>query len=63
MKDTILALLFLLVLFVVLPVSILRLRDKIFYSSRKKSPEQVQAWLQAYRERLLHPHKGNLKPK
>jgi hypothetical protein len=43
MKDTILALLFLLVLFVVLPVSILRLRDKIFYSSRKKSPEQVQA--------------------
>jgi hypothetical protein len=55
MKDTILALLFLLVLFVVLPVSILRLRDKIFYSSRKKSLEQVQAWLQAYRERLLHP--------
>jgi hypothetical protein len=55
MKDTILALLFLLVLFVVLPVSILRLRDKIFYSSRKKSLEQVQAWLQACRERLRHP--------
>ena len=60
MKDTILALLLLLALFVVLPVSILWLRDKIFYSSRKKSPQQIQAGWDAYRERLLHPQQANV---
>jgi len=42
MRDPILAILFLLGLFVVLPISILWLRDKIFHSSRKQTPEQVQ---------------------
>lgn len=60
MKDAILAVLFLLALFVLLPVAILWLRDKIFYSSRKRTPEQVQAGWEAYRERLLHPQQTNV---
>jgi SMI1 / KNR4 family (SUKH-1) len=55
MKDAILAILFLLALFVVLPISILWLRDKIFHSSRKQAPEQTQARMDAFRERLVNP--------
>jgi hypothetical protein len=58
MKSTILAILFLLALFVVLPVSILWLRDKIFQSSRKRTPQELQAGWDAYRERLLHPQQA-----
>jgi len=55
MKDAILAILFLLGLFVVLPVSILWLRDKIFHSSRKEAPDRIQARMDAFRERLVNP--------
>src|SRR5713101_4095192 len=60
MRDIILTLISLLALFVVLPISILWLRDKIFYSSRKRSAEQELARLQAYRERLLHPQQAEV---
>jgi len=58
MKDAILAILFFLGLFVVLPISILWLRDKIFYSSRKRTPEQIQARMDAYSERLVNPQQA-----
>lgn len=58
MKDTILSILFLLGLFVVLPVFILWLRDKIFHSSAKRTPEQIQARMHAYRERLVNPQQA-----
>jgi hypothetical protein len=55
MRDTALTLIGVLALLVALPISILWLRDKIFHSSRKRTTEQAQARLQAYRDRLLHP--------
>jgi hypothetical protein len=58
MKDTIIAILFLFGLFVVLPVSILWLRDKILHSSRKRTPEQIQDRMRAYRERLMNPQQA-----
>lgn len=60
MEDTILTLLFILALFLLLPVSILLLRDRMFRSARKRTAEQVQAESQAYRERLLHPQQAQL---
>jgi hypothetical protein len=55
MKDAILTILSVLALFLVLPVCILWLRDRILRSSRKRKAQEVQAQSQAYRERLLHP--------
>jgi hypothetical protein len=60
MLSAILTILFLLALFVGLPVSILWMRDRIFYSSRKRTTQQVQAWSEAYRERLLHPQQAQV---
>jgi len=60
MKNTILTLLPILALLLVLPVCILMLRDRIFRSSPKRTAEQVQAHLQAYRERLLHPQQASV---
>lgn len=60
MKGIFLTVLFLLALFLALPVSILWLRDKIFNSSRKRTPQQIQAGWDAYRERLLHPQQANV---
>ena len=58
MKDAILALLFLVALFVVLPVSILWLRDIIFRSSRKRTPDQILARTHAYHQRLVNPQQA-----
>ena len=58
MKDTVLAILFLLGLYVVLPASILWLRDRIFHTSTKGMPEQMQARMHAYRERLANPQQA-----
>jgi hypothetical protein len=55
MKDTILTILFLLALFIVLPVFVLLVRDRIFHPARKRTPQQLQAQRQAYRERLVNP--------
>jgi hypothetical protein len=60
MKDTILTILLIVGLFLVLPVCILLLRDKIFGSSRRRTAEQVQAESQAYRKRLLHPRQAEV---
>ena len=60
MKDTILTLLSVLALLLVLPVSVLWLRDRIFRSSGEKTREQVEARLHAYRERLLHPQQAHV---
>src|SRR5260370_11386108 len=58
MRDSVFTILFLLGLFVVLPISILWLRDKIFHPSRKRTPEQIQARIHAYRERLVNPQQA-----
>jgi SMI1/KNR4 family protein SUKH-1 len=58
MRGTVLAILFLLGLFVVLPISILWLRDKIFHTSRKRIPEQIQGQIHAYRARLVNPQQA-----
>jgi hypothetical protein len=60
MKDTILTLLFIFGLFLLVPVCILLLRDRIFRSSRKRTAEQVQAQLKGYCERLLHPQQAQV---
>ncbi len=58
MKDTIFTLLFLVALFVVLPLSILLLRDKILRSSKKRTPEQILARAHAYHKRLVNPQQA-----
>jgi hypothetical protein len=60
MKDTVLTPLSILVLLLALPICILRLRDRIFGSSRKRAAERIQAELQTYRERLLHPQQAQV---
>lgn len=60
MKDALLTLLWILALFLLLPVCILLLRDRIFRSSRKRTVEHVQAESQAYCERLLHPQQAEV---
>lgn len=60
MKDAILTILWILGLFLLLPVCILLLRDRILRSSRKRTAEEIQAQSQAYRERLLHPQQAEV---
>jgi len=55
MKDAILAILLLLALFVVLPVSILMFRDKIRAWKRRETPEQRADRITEWRQRKLHP--------
>jgi hypothetical protein len=55
MKYAILAILFLFTLFIVLPVSILVLRDKIRAWKRRETPEQRAARITEWRQRKLHP--------
>jgi hypothetical protein len=60
MKDTAVTILFLILLFVVLPVLILWARDRVRDLRGRRSPEQKQADADAYRERLLNPKSGEV---
>jgi len=55
MKYAILAILLLFALFIVLPLSILMLRDKIRAWKRRETPEQRAARITEWRQRKLHP--------
>jgi hypothetical protein len=56
MKDTLVALLALVTLFVLLPVLILWARDRIQALLGRETPAQREACLKAWRERLLDPN-------
>lgn len=60
MRDSLLTIGALLVFFVVLPVFLLRLRDRLRDMRHRKTPEQLQSQASTYRERLLHPNPGEV---
>lgn len=63
MKDSFLAVLALFCLFIVLPVLLLWMRDRVRYWLRRKTLEQIQAGASAYRNRLLNPNQSSVETK
>jgi len=68
MKDTFVTVLFISGLFIILPILILWLKDKVFH--RKPTPEQTKEHGRRFKERLLSPdyasleaHYGHVLPK
>jgi hypothetical protein len=55
MKDIVLAILAICLLFLGLPVLLLWVRDRVRDARRRRTPEQIQADALAYRQRLLSP--------
>jgi len=56
MRETLLTIVAIFLLFVAFPILILRIRDRIRDRRHRKTPERIEAEGRAYRERLLHPN-------